>query len=833
VHSDKKQLRLISGGRAAAGVALAVIVIVSLFSLFELAMHLLRSDLKSFLGEQSPGTILFATVVSILGVAVALVRERRIRLRLADEVEKRRRTLERLEISECHYRTLFKSNLVGVLRTSLDGTVLESNDALAHLMRFESSEQLVGANFHTFCTNEGFEQVLQRLQEDAGAMVNAEVAVRCFDGAPIWLLLNASLVQNTTGDPEIEITNLDITDRKNAEEALHKSERQYRILFENNSHPMWVFDIETLQFLDVNEAAIRHYGYTREEFLGMKASDIRPPEDIPAFLHEVSMLYAGFNDSRLWRHCRKDGSIRLVEITGFYIAVEGRPAELVSVNDVTQRELAQDQLRQSQAQMHAILSSAMDGIITLDSDQNIVLFNLAAEKIFGYSASEVIGTPIDRFVPEQLRSKHSAGFDEFSQSAQHSRFGMFTGMRADGRQFPIEASISQIEVSSEKLYTIILRDITKRRLAEERRQQLQSAITKAASEWRFTFDAVTSAILVLDMEGKIKRLNRAAKELIMAQHYEDALGRPILDFATCEPWLGVAKLVPNVVERRSPVSCQVREERGRTWDVVARVAANEGTEDTVVVVVRDATQIIQLQDSLRRSEAMASIGVLVAGVAHEVRNPLFGISSTVDTFEACFGDRREFQEYISILRDEVERLRKLMQELLEYGRPPTDELCAGSVNEVIESAVRACYFAAKQAEVTVKTAPGNTLPLVLMSSPRLMLLFRNLIENAIQHSPKGSEVLVETQLAGDKSAVACSVADSGPGFREQDLSRVFEPFFSRRRGGTGLGLSIVQRIIDEHGGSVRAGNRADGGALVQVALPVSQNVANEGDGAKE
>lgn len=841
VDSGKTQRHLASGGQAVAGSALAVIIIASLFSLFELARHLLRSDLRSFLDERPhSSTILFATTVAILGVAVAFTRERRIRLRLADEVEEHRRAVNRLRISERHYRTLFKSSLAGVLRTSMDGTVLECNDALARLMRFESREQLVGANFHTFCTNDGFEHILERLQEEACAVANVELAVQCFDGASIWLLLNASVVQSTTGGHEVEITSLDITDRKKTEEALRKSEGQHRFLFENNPHPMWIFDIETLQFLDVNEAAVQHYGYTHDEFLGMKLPDIRPVEDVPAFLARVEALKTGVkgrvwgptfpeslkrgpNETRVWRHRRKDGSIIKVEITGFYFTVAGRPTELVLANDVTEREQVRERLERSQAQMLGILGSAMDGIITVDSDHNVVLFNSAAEKIFGFAACDVIGTPIDRLVPEQLRSKHSIGFDNFSHSVRHSMFGTLTAMRADGRQFPIEASISQIEVSGQKLYTIILRDITERRLVEEQQQQFQSAITKAASEWRLTFDAVTSAILVLDMDGKIKRLNRAAKELIMAQHYEDALARPVLDFATCEPWRGVAKLIPAVVERRSPVSCQVREERGRTWDVSALIAANEGVEDRVIIVVRDVTQIIALQGSLRRSEAMASIGALVAGVAHEVRNPLFGISSTIDTFEACFGERDEFQEYLSILRGEVERLRKLMQELLEYGKPLTDELSAGSVNEVIQIAVRACHFYAKQAEVTVTVAPGDALPPVIMNSARLVLLFKNLIENAIQHSPRGSEVLIETQLIEVESVVECNVADSGPGFREQDMSRLFEPFFTRRKGGTGLGLSIVQRIVEEHSGTVWAGNRAGSGAFVQVRLPVVQS----------
>jgi signal transduction histidine kinase len=111
-----------------------------------------------------------------------------------------------------------------------------------------------------------------------------------------------------------------------------------------------------------------------------------------------------------------------------------------------------------------------------------------------------------------------------------------------------------------------------------------------------------------------------------------------------------------------------------------------------------------------------------------------------------------------------------------------------------------------------------------MDQIRLVYAFENVINNAIQHSEAGSvvEVTCGTVSAGDRTYIECKVRDRGPGFREDDLPRVFEPFFTRRRGGTGLGLSIVQRVVDEHGGSVAAGNDPDGGASVVIRLPVYQ-----------
>ncbi len=612
------------------------------------------------------------------------------------------------------------------------------------------------------------------------------------------------------------MTGIDVTTRKKTEETLPKSELQYRVLFEENTHPMWVLDAETLQFLDVNEAAIRHYGYSREEFLKMKGTDIRPPEDVPAFLVEVSKPHTLDDASNLWRHYKKDGSLRLVQITSFCIRFEGRPAKLAFVNDVTERELARECLRQSQAQMNAIISSAMDGIITMDWAGNVIVFNAAAEKMFGRSAADVIGTSMRCLIPHELRERHHEGFVKFLASDERTTFGTFSAVRSDGSRFLVEASVAKVEISGQKICTVITRDITERQLAEEQQRTMRAAIERAASEWRKIFDVVPSALLVVDANGKVERLNRSAKDLFGVVHYTDVLGRPVSEFATREPWRELARVIPDAAEGRKAVMKQVQNDAGNTWSITAVTL-----EEKSIIILRDITQIIALQDSLRRSEAMASMGALVGGIAHEVRNPLFGISSTIDTFEACFGDRTEFHEYISILRGEVERLRKLMQELLEYGTPPTRELSHSSVPEVIDKAAQICRLYATQAGVRVKTVRSGSLPLVPMNSARLTVMFRNLIENAIQHSSKDGEVVVEARLSDTaEPEVVCRVADSGPGFRQQDLSRVFEPFFSRRQGGTGLGLSIVQRIVEEHNGIVKAGNISGGGGFVEVRLPL-------------
>jgi len=227
---------------------------------------------------------------------------------------------------------------------------------------------------------------------------------------------------------------------------------------------------------------------------------------------------------------------------------------------------------------------------------------------------------------------------------------------------------------------------------------------------------------------------------------------------------------------------------------------------------------VALQAALRRSETMSVLGALVAGVAHEVRNPLFSISATVDTMDVRFAGREELQPYSEVLRVEVDRLVKLMADLFEYGKPAASEMLPASIGEVISQAVQVCVSDAERAKVAIVPRIQPDIPLLRMDRSRLLQVFRNLLENAIQHSPEHSDVCISAQDTDDNH-VTCSVADSGPGFRAEDLKSVFDPFFTRRRGGTGLGLSIVWRIVEDHGGTVRAANREQGGAIVTICLP--------------
>lgn len=347
------------------------------------------------------------------------------------------------------------------------------------------------------------------------------------------------------------------------------------------------------------------------------------------------------------------------------------------------------------------------------------------------------------------------------------------------------------------------------------RTGLKGTIGKAAAEWRFTIDAIPDLILVCDPNRVIHRLNRSALALLGGT-YSDWVGQPVSRLESRQPLGAILRCARELFADGSGDTQRIREsDSGRVWDVSC--TRWDTLPDTAVVVARDVTQLVRLEESLVRTEAVAEMGRLLGAVAHEVRNPLFGISALLEAWSVNLSTA-DPKAYMELLTHEVDRLRVLMADLLEYGRPFSANLRVASLQGTVLEAIRTCERQAAAAGVTLSSTLTESL--VRMDASRLPRVFTNLLENAIQHSPAGSSVSITIKSNGpDQTHVA--VSDSGPGFADDTLRHLFTPFYSRRQGGTGLGLAIAKRIVDEHGGSVAVQNGTRGGATVTVTLPTA------------
>ena len=241
-------------------------------------------------------------------------------------------------------------------------------------------------------------------------------------------------------------------------------------------------------------------------------------------------------------------------------------------------------------------------------------------------------------------------------------------------------------------------------------------------------------------------------------------------------------------------------------------------------VRRQAVERDRLQTELRRSERLAALGKLLAGVAHEVRNPLAGIRSTAQLWQR--GVVGLDSESLGGLVHEVDRLEEIVSHLLQFSRADAQDLVAGDVNGVVAEAARLAALAAQDLEVKVELNLDPDLPLAAIASPALLQVFRNLTSNALHVMSPGGTLRLATRTDSSRRAVLATVSDTGPGLAPEALKHLFEPFYTTKAEGTGLGLAIAREISLAHRGDLSAANRTDGtGAIFTLTLPIAA-VAN-------
>ena len=494
--------------------------------------------------------------------------------------------------------------------------------------------------------------------------------------------------------------------------------------------------------------------------------------------------------------------------------------------DVTERKRFEEALRDSEERYRLLFESTPQPIWVYNEETLAFLaVNEAATRTYGFTRDEFLSMTVNDVRPREdiptLIIKSTDPNDLVISSPWRHK-------TKDNKTIYVEMSSHPVVFDGKNSRLVIVNDVTERKLLDEKQQRLHASLQQSAMEWRQTFNAMDFPVLIVDLAGTIKRSNLAAEQIVGIEA-EKILGTTIGELGETQPWKKAAELINLIRENQAPLTEEIKDENtGKTWAITLYHINEFGSVgERAILIAQDITKRVELEASLRQSEMMSLLGSLVAGVAHEVRNPLFGISSIIDAFETRFADRTEYLRYTSVLRDEIGRLTVLMEELLEYGKPFRGDLYLVSMEEMVARSVKACMPGSELAQVTLKSEVEESLPKVRIDRRRLSKVFVNLIENAIQHSPQKSTVTIEACKIsdGNNDWVQCAIKDSGAGILPEDLPKIFEPFFSKRRGGTGLGLAIAHRIMQEHGGKLIAGNNPEGGACMIARFPIP----SEGD----
>lgn len=357
---------------------------------------------------------------------------------------------------------------VGLYRSTPAGQILDANPAMVQMLGYPDRDGLLAVNAADLYVNPGDRRRWQMLIEREQVLVDFETQYRRHDGAVIWVQDRARAVAGDDGHVECYVGILvDITARKQAEEVLRQNEASFRLLFAGNPLPMWVYDLSTLQFLEVNEAAVEHYGYTREEFLGMRLTDIRPQEDVARLMANLARPRPALQSSGEWRHRRKNGQVIDVQIESHAMQFAGRSAVLVVAQDITDRKRAEEALAESEEQYRYLFENANDAIFTIDLKGNFTSVNKAAEILSGYPRGEALQKNIADVLPPEHLTIARAMLTSKLTGSDPTRYEIEL-LTKDGRRVPVEIASTLISRFGQPMGVQgVGRDMTERKRAEE------------------------------------------------------------------------------------------------------------------------------------------------------------------------------------------------------------------------------------------------------------------------------------------------------------------------------------------------------------------------------
>ncbi len=467
------------------------------------------------------------------------------------------------------------------------------------------NRKLIGQSHYDLfpAISEPWRQMYQRAL--AGEIVSSPLeCVSYDDGRTRWLRGEMRPWQSSDGEiGGIVLFTEDISERVRTEQALQDSERRFRATLEQAAVGISHVGLDG-HWLSVNKKLCEIVGYSREELLTQTFQDITYADDLDKDLDNVGRLLSGELDQYQMekRYIRKNGSLVWINLTVALVRnAGGQPGYFVAVvEDIEARKRAEAELLTSRQRFAGIVASAMDGIISSDEQGRIVLFNAAAEKMFGVAAGDALGSPLDRFIPGYSRLA-SADDNPRINAAEPAGFatgqqGDLQGLRGDGTQFPIEAAISQVQTGSEQLHTIILRDISGR-LAAQREIREREAL------FRSFFEASSVGAAVLDKEGRFVAVNDCYSAMLGYRREELLAGLGPLDLTHPDDLPADSERVKRLLQGEAyDYEKRFVSKQGQiVWvHVSAQVVLDrDGKVESIVGVIQDITHRRQAAEAMR------------------------------------------------------------------------------------------------------------------------------------------------------------------------------------------------------------------------------------------
>ncbi len=716
---------------------------------------------------------------------------------------------------------------VGLL--SLNGVVLEANRPALEAAGLSTADVIglpVEETYWFSYSDASKRQIREAVDRAAhGEPSRLELSIRTGDGEFTMIDFSLRPLRDNSGVVQFLVPSANvITSQKLAEKAARESSARLTSVFQQATDGIFVISADN-HYLDANPEGLAMLGYSHEELMGRHVSEVLTPRERHRLSIEQPRMMTGEPHRAEWEHLRKDGTTFHGEVTARKLDDD---SYMAIIRDQTNRRKNEELVRESERRLRLALEAARMGIFDWNIPVNRIVWSRGHEEIFGFEPGEFGGTYED--FSRRVHPGDLPGINEEVAVCIESR----THFHREFRVVWPDGSVHWVEGFGEFTYDEsgravrmrgVVLDVTRRKRSERalrrRRKFLELALESARMgvwKWEGATDSITRVFGSGPLSGLPAGVGPVTGDAVRALVHPDDLP-------------AVERNLQSTMETGRNYQAEFRivlPDESVRWvsarGVVSRL--EDGRPVRLIGVDMDVTELRVASEQreraelqLRRNEVLVALGVLVGGVAHEIRTPLFGITATLDAMEAKLGRNAGHAEYLPLLRSEVGRLEALTRDLLEYGRPVGNRMRTRLVQPVAE-AVSMCR-AGSVIPIDLRFPPD--LSDIMIDPLRISVVFRNILQNALQHSPGRSSVVVAATAIRRRGVpgVECTISDSGPGFREEDRAHIFEPFFSRRAGGTGLGLSIVKRIIEDHGGEIAAENGPDGGAVIRLWLPTA------------
>lgn len=486
-------------------------------------------------------------------------------------------------------------------------------------------------------------------------------------------------------------------------------------------------------------------------------------------------------------------------------------------------KLPPSELSQSAAQDHAgfllaaIVDSSDDAIVSKDLNGVVTSWNKAAQKLFGYTAEEIIGQNILRLIPKELHSEES---EILARIRAGERIDHFETVRVkkNGEKFAISVTISPVRNFAGQVIgaSKIARDISQRRRLDESRFRLAAIV-----------DSADDAIISKDLNGIIKTWNHGAQG-IFGYTSEEMVGQPMLRLIPPELQYEEEEILRKLRagERIDHYETTRLRKDGSTVEVsvtISPILNHEGRVIGASKVARDISDRKRIEKLLIQSEKLAATGRMAAAIAHEVNNPLESLVNLIYLARQNCAEGTQAHDYLLTAEGELERVSHIARQTLGYYRDtgvPTEVY----LHDVVENVLNVYRSRARGNEISIDCS-FNDLRKVVVSRGEMLQVFSNVIANAMAAMPRGGQLAITTRktVALNEEGVQTVVRDNGIGISRENLERIFEAFFTTKGDlGTGIGLWVTKQLVERRGGQITVTSNTEPGkcgTTVTIFIP--------------